>query len=121
MASKSKTTISSERIAKAIITVRDENVMLDEQLAMLYGVTTGNLNKAVARNRKRFPSDFMFQLSADEVKVLRSQSVISTSTHGGRRRGRPYAFTEQGVAMLSSVLRSPRAVEVNVEIMRAFV
>ena len=93
--------------------------MLDANLAGLHGVETRTLNQAVRRNRKRFSPDFMFQLTADETRNLRSQTVISSS-YGGRRR-RPYAFTEQGVAILSSVLRSPRAVEVNIEIMRAFV
>jgi len=86
----------------------------------LYGVTTGNLNKAVHRNLDRFPGDFMFQLTSAEVENLRFHFGISSSGHGGRRY-LPYAFTEQGVAMLSGVLRSPRAVQVNVDIMRAFV
>ena len=92
--------------------------MLDLDLAALYGVKTKELNKAVKRNRDRFPDDFMFQLTAVEMENLRSQ--IGTSSWGGRRY-RPYAFTEQGVAMLSSVLRSRRAVQVNIGIMRAFV
>ena len=92
--------------------------MLDTELATLYQVKTKALIQAVKRNRERFPEDFMFQLNADEFDCLRSQSV--TSNRGGRRTP-PYAFTEQGVAMLSSVLRSTRAVRVNVEIMRAFV
>ena len=95
--------------------------MLDSDLARIYGVTTGALNRAVKRNRERFPTDFMFQITADELTDLKCQSGISSSPHGGRRRSRPYAFTEQGVAMLSSVLRSRRAVLVNVEIIRAFV
>ena len=94
--------------------------MLDEDLATMYQVTTGALIQAVKRNRDRFPADFMFQLTGQEVTDLKSQSVISSSW-GGRRRSQPYAFTEQGVAMLSSVLRSKRAVLVNIEIMRAFV
>lgn len=93
--------------------------MLDEDLARLYGVETRRLNEQVRRNPDRFPSDFMFQLTEDEWNRLRSQFVIS-STHGGRRK-LPLAFTEQGVAMLSSVLNSERAIAVNVEIMRAFV
>ena len=92
--------------------------MLDSDLAALYGVTTGNLNKAVKRNAERFPTDFMFQLDAEEVANLKFQFGISS--WGGRRR-LPYAFTEQGVAMLSSVLNSERAVKVNIAIMRAFV
>ena len=94
--------------------------MLDADLAALYGVTTGNLNKAVKRNLDRFPPDFMFQLTSDEAENLRFQIGISSSDFGGRRY-LPYAFTEQGVAMLSSVLRSKRAVQVNIAVMRAFV
>lgn len=108
-----------KRVDYAIARVRGHNVMLDVDLASLYGVTTRELVQAVKRNRSRFPRDFMFQLTASEVRNLRSQSVISSSW-GGRRTA-PYAFTEQGVAMLSGVLRSGRAVKVNVEIMRAFV
>ena len=107
-----------ERIARAILVIRREKVMLDSDLAALYGVTTGNLNKAVKRNAERFPTDFMFQLNPEEVANLKFQFGISS--WGGRRR-RPYAFTEQGVAMLSSVLNSERAVKVNIAIMRAFV
>jgi hypothetical protein len=94
--------------------------MLARDLAELYGVETRALNQQVKRNPDRFPSDFMFQLTAEELDDLKSQSVISPDGHGGRR-SRPHVFTEQGVAMLSSVLRSERAVAVNVEIMRAFV
>ncbi|PYK54904.1 MAG: DNA-binding protein [Verrucomicrobia bacterium] len=94
--------------------------MLDSDLARLYGVEARALNQAVARNRKRFPADFMFQLTPREYESLRSQIVTSKTGRGGRRY-RPYAFTEQGVAMLSSVLRSTRAVEVNIAIMRTFV
>jgi hypothetical protein len=94
-------------------------VLLDVDLAALYEVETRALNQAVRRNRRRFPTDFMFQLTAREAAVLRSQIVISNARGG--RRSRPYAFTEQGVAMLSSVLHSPRAVTVNIAIMRAFV
>jgi hypothetical protein len=106
-------------MAQAIRFVREERVLLDFDLARLYGVTTGNLNKAVRRNRDRFPGDFMFQLSAEETKSLIFQFGISKG-RGGRRHF-PYAFTEQGVAMLSSVLNSERAVKVNIAIMRAFV
>jgi hypothetical protein len=95
--------------------------MLDSDLAKLYGVTTFNLNKAVTRNMDRFPQDFMFQLTADEARVLTFQFGMSKSKGRGGRRYLPYVFTEQGVAMLSSVLRSKRAVRVNVEIMRTFV
>lgn len=94
--------------------------MLDADLARLYGVETKNLNKAVKRNASRFPSDFMFQLSSKETQILRFQSGTSKGVQGGRRYV-PYAFTEQGIAMLSSVLRSARAVQVNVAIMRTFV
>ncbi|RIL00913.1 MAG: DNA-binding protein [Proteobacteria bacterium] len=93
--------------------------MLDQDLAALYGVETRVLVQAVKRNVARFPEDFLFQLSPDEFARLRSQIVISNGRGG--RRTRPYAFTEQGVAMLSSVLKSPRAIQVNIEIMRAFV
>ena len=113
-----KEVIPIERIARAILVIRREKVMLDSDLAALYGVTTGNLNKAVKRNAERFPTDFMFQLDAEEVANLKFQFGISS--WGGRRR-LPYAFTEEGVAMLSSVLNSERAVKVNIAIMRAFV
>jgi ORF6N domain len=115
----SKKVIPIERIAQRICHLRSEKVLFDSDLAQLYGVTTGNLNKAVNRNRHRFPSDFMFQLTAEEAKRLIFQFGISKS-RGGRRH-MPYAFTEQGVAMLSSVLKSERAVKVNIAIMRAFV
>jgi len=109
-----------ERIERAILRLRGHNVMLDSHLAALYRVEVKVLNQAVKRNRKRFPADFMFRLTGQEAESLRSQIVTSRSEHGGRRTA-PYVFTEQGVAMLSSVLRSPRAVHVNIEIMRAFV
>lgn len=113
--------ISSERIEKVIHLIRGEKVMLDRDLAELYQVQTKALNQAVRRNADRFPSDFMFQLSEKEVAELnRSQFVTGSEKHRDPRF-RPYAFTEQGVAMLSSVLRSKRAVTVNIEIMRAFV
>ena len=107
-----------ERIAQTILFIRDQKVMLDADLANLYGVDTKVFVQAVKRNMDRFPEDFMFQLTKQEYDNLRSQIV--TSSWGGRRYP-PYAFTEQGVAMLSSVLRSKRAIQVNVEIMRAFV
>jgi hypothetical protein len=132
-----------KRIESLIVPIRGQRVILAEDLAALYEVEVRALNQAVARNVERFPADFMFQLTGEEVTNLRSQivtsnsemsaaalksqSVISNSSednpHPGRggRRYLPYAFTEQGVAMLSSVLRSPRAILVNVEIMRAFV
>ena len=105
---------------RRILSIRQQRVMLDHDLAELYGVATGALNRAVKRNADRFPADFMFQLTADEVDNLKCQIGISRQW-GGRRRSLPYAFTEQGVAMLSSVLNSHRAVQVNIAIMRAFV
>jgi len=116
-----KSLIPVGRIEHAILVVRGHRVMLDAELAMLYDVETSELIQAVKRNIERFPKDFTFQLTAGEFELLRSQSVISKPTGRGGRRVAPYAFTEQGVAMLSSVLRSPRAVRVNIEIMRAFV
>jgi hypothetical protein len=113
--------IPMERIEKLIHLARGEKVLLDADLARLYGVTTGALNRAVKRNVNRFPADFMFELTAEEAQILKCQIGISSFAHGGRRRSLPYAFTEQGVAMLSSVLRSERAVQVNVAIMRTFV
>jgi hypothetical protein len=110
-----------ERVERLIHLARGEKVLLDADLAKLYGVSTGALNRAVKRNAARFPADFMFELTADEAQILKCQIGISSSGHGGRRRSFPCAFTEQGVAMLSSVLRSERAVQVNVAIMRAFV
>ncbi len=112
----------AERIERRIFLVRGERVMLDADLAVLYGVPTRALVQAIKRNPARFPPDFMFQLSAAEMASLRSQIVISNkpAARGGRRYP-PYAFAEQGVAMLSSVLRSERAAKVNVEIMRTFV
>jgi hypothetical protein len=111
--------IPSELIEKRIFLVRGQKVMLDSDLADLYGVTTGNLNLAVRRNKSRFPQDFMFQLTAEEAKSLLLQTARSKG-RGGRRTP-PSVFTEQGVAMLSSVLRSEQAVQVNIAIMRAFV
>lgn len=103
-----------------IVQLRDKRVMLDADLAELYGVETRVLVQAVKRNLARFPADFMFRTGDDELEYLRSQNVISSARHGGRRT-LPYVFTEQGVAMLSSVLNSTRAIAVNVEIMRTFV
>ncbi len=122
-----------EKIEPLVIYLRREKVLLDVDLAGLYGVETKVLNQAVKRNIERFPEDFMFQLSEEEWENLKSQNVTSnedgdssrsqfvTLKRGQHRKYRPYAFTEQGVAMLSSVLRSPRAVEVNIAIMRTFV
>jgi phage regulator Rha-like protein len=114
-----KSLIPVTRIEKTILLIRKQKVMLDADLAELYGVKTRVLVQAVKRNLERFPEDFMFQLNHKEFAVLRSQSV--TSSDWGGRRYPPYAFTEQGVAMLSSVLRSQRAIQVNIEIMRAFI
>lgn len=108
------------RITNAIYFLRKQKVMLDSDLAALYGVPTKALLQAVKRNPERFPRDFMFQLGNQEVTLLRSQFVTSNVGRGGRR-SRPYVFTEQGVAMLSSVLNSERAARVNVAIMRAFI
>ena len=130
--------IPSERIDGSILLIRGQKVMLDQDLAALYGVPVRTLNQAVQRNLARFPDDFMFQLTWEEAEASRSQIVIlkapsegaapaaaagspRKSPRGQNLKYRPYAFTEQGVAMLSSVLRSERAVLVNVEIMRAFV
>jgi hypothetical protein len=112
--------VPQEQIEQTILVIRGHRVMLDADLAILYGVPTKRLNEQVQRNKKRFPSDFMFQLIPAEVERLRSQSATSKTGSGGRRY-RPYAFTEQGVAMLSSVLHSERAIQVNIAIMRAFV
>jgi len=112
--------MSVERISQSILILRGQRVLLDANLASLYGVPTGALVQAVKRNLERFPEDFMFQLTAGEWAALRSQFVISNEGRGGRRYA-PYAFTEQGVAMLSSVLNSTHAIAVNIEIMRAFV
>jgi hypothetical protein len=117
-----------EQLVPLVIRLRHENVILDSDIAELYGIETKALNRAVKRNIERFPSDFMFQLTEEEIENLKcqigtssSRSQIATLKNHGGRRTLPYAFTEQGVAMLSSVLRSPRAVEVNIAIMRTFV
>lgn len=111
---------AADRVGQFILVIRRQRVLLDEDLAALYGVETRSLLQAVRRNLVRFPPDFMFALSAAEWTALRSQSVTSKPGRGGRRYA-PYAFTEQGVAMLSSVLNSDRAIAVNIEIMRSFV
>ena len=113
-------TFSTEHIEQSILLIRGHKVLLDAHLADLYGVTTKRLNEQVRRNRSRFPGDFMFQLTKEEVESLRSQIATSNQGRGGRRYA-PYAFTEQGVAMLSTVLNGERAIRVNIEIMRAFV
>jgi len=112
--------VSVQLIERRIYLIRGQKVMIDFDLAALYGVTTSRLNERVTRNRMRFPEDFMFRLTKDEAENLRSRFAISSSGYGGRRY-LPYAFTEQGVAMLSSVLNSDQAIEVNIAIMRAFV
>jgi hypothetical protein len=135
-----KPALKSENLAQLVFFIRGEKVLLDADLAKLYDVSTKALNQALRRNRERFPEDFVFQLTGDEFAALKSQSVTSSAkepqlqvlrsnwsqfvTSSRKHRGaryRPYAFTEQGVAMLSSVLRSQRAVEVNIAIMRTFV
>jgi hypothetical protein len=112
--------LPSERIERSILLIRGHKVMLDADLAILYGVSTKRLNEQVRRNRSRFPDDFMFQLTVEEVRSLRSQFATSKQGRGGRRYA-PLVFTEQGIAMLSTVLNSERAIQVNIEIMRAFV
>lgn len=117
---KSAPAITPAEIEESILVIRGQRVMLDSDLAKLYGVTTGRLNEQVTRNIERFPEDFSYQLTQQEFTNLISQFATSSLGHGGRRK-RPRVFTEQGVAMLSSVLNSPTAVRVNVEIMRTFV
>jgi hypothetical protein len=119
-ASKTRAVVSVEHVDRHIRIIRVQRVMLDADLAKLYGIPTMALNQAVRRNCERFLDDVAFQLTQQEFTALISQTVISNVGRGGRRK-LPWAFTEQGVAMLSSVLRSPTAVKVNIEIMRAFV
>ena len=116
-----ETLVPLEAIEKRIFFIRGHKVMLDTDLAELYGVETFNLNKAVKRNIDRFPTDFMFQVTKDEMESLIFQFGISKTSGRGGRRYLPYAFTEQGVAMLSGILNSQRAVHVNIAIMRTFV
>ena len=111
--------VLTERVERNILLIRGHRVMLDTDLAILYGVPTKRLNEQVRRNKKRFPSDFMFQLTPEEVERLRSQIATLKPGRGQHRKYSPYAFTEQGVAMLSSVLHSERAIQVNIAIMRA--
>ena len=113
------TLVPVEQIQQLVQLVRGQKIMLDADLAMLYGVTTKRLNEQVKRNLDRFPPDFMFQLTVTEAASLRSQFATSNRKRGGRRYT-PRAFTEHGVAMLSSVLNSPRAIQVNIQIMRTF-
>jgi hypothetical protein len=114
------TTFPTERIERSILLIRGRKVLLDVHLAALYGVTTKRLNEQVRRNRARFPEDFMLQLTAEEVASLRSQFATSNKGRGGRRYA-PYAFTEQGVPCYRRFWTSERAIQVNIEIMRAFV
>ena len=107
-------------IRKKILLLREKQIMLDVDLASLYGTETRILKQAVKRNKSRFPADFMFVLTQKEVEHLRSQNVISSAAWGGTRY-KPYAFTEQGVAMLASILNTPKAIRVNITIVRAFV
>jgi ORF6N domain len=118
--STTRAVLATAAINNKIYFLRKTRVMLDSDLARLYGVSTSRLNESVQRNRNRFPKDFMFQLTKKDLQVLRSQFAISKSSGSGGRRFLPYAFTEHGVAMLSSVLHSDRAVQVNIAIMRAF-
>ncbi len=110
-----------ERVESKIYFIQGKKVMIDSDLAELYGVQIGALNQAVKRNQDRFPSDFAIQLTRDEYEVLRSQIVILKNGRGTHRKYLPFAFTEQGIAMLSSVLKSKRAIHVNIAIMRTFV
>jgi len=112
--------VPTERIERMIYFIRGHRVMFDENLALLYGVTTKNLNKAVNRNRDRFPEDFMFQLAQEEWKSLRFQIGTSNKGRGGRRY-LPYVFTEHGVVMLANVLKSKRAALISIEVARAFI
>jgi hypothetical protein len=110
-----------ERIERVILLVRGEKVMLDRDLAELYGIETGALNRAVKRNASRFPTDFMLQITPKEEEILKCQIGISSSGHGGRRRSLPFAFTEHGALMLANVLNSERAAQTSVQVVRAFV
>lgn len=116
-----KSLVPIEVIEKKILLIGGQKVMLDSDLAALYGVTTKRLNEQVHRNLKRFPQDFMYQLSAEEFESIRSHFATIKIGRGAHRKYLPYVFTEQGIAMLSSVLNSDRAIEVNIQIMRAFV
>lgn len=118
--SKNISLIPAEAIEKVILVMRDQKVMLDSDLAEIYGVETKRLNEQVRRNIERFPSDFMFQLTAQEMKNLKSHFATSSSNWGGRRK-LPYVFTEHGAIMAASVLSTPRAVEMSVFVVRAFV
>ncbi len=121
MPTSSKSLIPIDRIEKSILLIRGHKVILDSDLAELYGVETKVFNQAVKRNISRFPEDFMFQMNKEELEIWRSQIVTSNPAAKMGLRRRPYVFTEHGVAMLSSVLNSERAVQVNIQIMRAFI
>ena len=122
LSTRSRTSVTSiEDVSRAIVVLRGRKVLLDAELAALYGVTTKRLNEQVRRNRERFPTDFMFQLTAQEGAALRSQVATLKSGRGQHRKYRPYAFTEHGAIMAASVLNSPRAVEMSVYVVRAFV
>jgi phage regulator Rha-like protein len=116
-----KSLIPIERIERKIYFLRAEKVMIDRDLAVLYGVTPKRLNEQVKRNRRRFPDDFMFQLTAEESESLRSQFATLKTGRGQHRKYRPYAFTEHGAVMLASVLNSPTAVAASIQVVRAFV
>ena len=120
MAKKRKALTVLEPVEPLIREIRGERMLLDSDLARIYGVPTFRLNEAVKRNRERFPADFLFQLTAAEFYDLISQTAISSSGHGGRRK-RPWAFTEHGAIMAANVLNSPRAIEMSVHVIRAFV
>lgn len=115
-----QTLVPVEAIAATILTLRGQRVILDSDLARLYGVSTSQFNQAVKRNLDRFPTDFIFRLTSDENDILKSQNVISSSGHGGRRK-LPYAFTEHGALMAAMILNSSKAVEVSVYVVRAFI
>ncbi|MBU2615201.1 MAG: ORF6N domain-containing protein [Elusimicrobia bacterium] len=117
---KKVTLVFAERIKHKILIIRGSKVILDKDLAFLYGVPTKRLNEQVRRNIKRFPEDFMFQLTSEEIENWKSHIATSNSIKMGLRK-RPYAFTQEGVAMLSGVLHSERAIQVNIQIMRVFV
>jgi len=121
MASTRSVTVDTDAIMRNILVIRGQRALLDSELAALYQVATKALTRAVRRNPRRFPADFMFQLAVEESASLRSQSGALKTGRGKYRKYAPYVFTEQGIAMLSSVLTSERAVQVNIEIMRAFI
>jgi hypothetical protein len=120
VSSRSATLVPVEHITRSILVLRGHRVILDHDLAVIYGVTTGRLNEAVKRNARRFPEDFMFRLTAAEHAVLVSQFAISTPSRGGRRQ-LPWAFTEHGAIQAANVLNSPRAVEMGIYVVRAFI